>query len=134
MSIKLTEDKKIPRTFVVQGRVDARALATIAKYFANRGIAVKNRGHLLRQSLEVFAAILSSQDSKLAFNDTERALDFLKRLHIHSVGNTTKQIAQQIRVETIDFDSPDVHSEQDEIAEALQHMTEMDEDKCQDKE
>jgi hypothetical protein len=72
------------KTAVIEGRVDARDLATCADYFIKQGMAPTSKSDLMFKVLTTFAHASYQQGAK-QFNTTEEAIGFLFNSGLGSV-------------------------------------------------
>ena len=73
---------KRPRTIVVEGRVDARSLATIAVALTGQNIVIRSKSHLVSIVIEAYCDLLIQDGSGARVDTTSLALELLAKVGI----------------------------------------------------
>ena len=90
------------RSTVVEGRVDARSLATIANSLTSRGILIKSKSHLVSTIIESYADMLIESNQGYEVESTEAALEILTALGINfqaTIRRNLVKLSKQIGAE-----------------------------------
>ena len=90
------------RSIVVEGRVDARSLATIANSLTSRGILIRSRSHLVSTIIDAYSDLLVDAGLTSSVVSTENALEILSGLNINfktTVRKNLKVLSSQISSE-----------------------------------
>lgn len=69
----------MPKTAVIEGRLDMRDIATCASFFLLRGMPATSRSDLLYKTVATFAEAAKKQGAE-SFDTTEEALGYLTNL------------------------------------------------------
>ena len=73
---------KRPKTIVIEGRVDARSLATIAKALTDSGIVLRSKSFLVSSIIEAYCDILTLDGTITKVDSTALALELLSKVGI----------------------------------------------------
>ena len=71
---------KRPRTIVVEGRVDARSLATIATALTGQNVVIRSKSHLVSVIREAYCDLLVQDGSGVRVDTTTLALELLAKV------------------------------------------------------
>ncbi len=71
------------KTAIVEGRVDARSLASIASALTSHGVQVPSKSALVSMIIESYADMLISSGQADHITSTEHALEILENLNIN---------------------------------------------------
>ena len=71
---------KRPRTIVVEGRVDARSLATIATALTGQNVVIRSKSHLVSVIIEAYCDLLVQDGSGVRVDTTTLALELLAKV------------------------------------------------------
>ena len=96
--------EKLPKTAVMESRVDMRSLASITRYLIKKGYNPSTKSSLIRVGIESFAVILKSNDLDKGFDSTHEALQFMNNVgyvfgRLGDKGN--KELVIQLQAESI---------------------------------
>lgn len=78
-----------PKTIVIEGRVDARSLATIAKALTDSGVVLRSKSFLVSSIIEAYCDILTLDGSITKVASSTLALELLAKVGI--VFNSTRR-------------------------------------------
>lgn len=105
MANKLAELATRPPTIVINTRVDARHLATLANYWHAQGDTPRSMSELVRLCVEEFAKLLSSNDITTFIPDQASAIEVLTRLGLTVKKIPPRNFQAALEKEDINFDS-----------------------------
>ena len=102
---------KLPKTAVMEARVDMRSLASVTRYLISRGYNVSTKSSLIRTALEMFTIVLRNNRLEEGFISTADALNYMNSVgldfgKIGQKGNKSLAIEMQKETLVADFDVP----------------------------
>tara|TARA_R110000824_G_scaffold77767_3_gene196561 strand:+ start:440 stop:838 length:399 start_codon:yes stop_codon:yes gene_type:complete len=91
------EVEQHPNSVVIETRVDIRELASIHKYFTNRGLVITSRSDLLRTIVNVYNGTVCNDNPELNFETVHNAYTYLMSHGLPFGQRGTKGRAKVIR-------------------------------------
>lgn len=100
---------KRPHTALITSRYDAKALATIVKFYHSQGVHIQNKSTLPTQIIYDFEKILIMNNMVEPFTDTQVAKQYLETLGMDVVAKSvTLAYLKQLEVESIVSERPNI--------------------------
>ena len=98
----------MPKTAVYNVRLDIRAIATLHKYYTQKGIEFKSVSSLTRRVIETQANLLTSELGAQTFGSVEAAVSYLESCGLMgALKRGRSSIVQELQAETIIKDGLD---------------------------
>ena len=97
---------KQPSSVVVETRVSIQTLATLHKYFEERGLPIGNRSEIIRTALDIYSNLLTTKDPTFIFTGVHDAYNYLlsKGIHFGQRGSKShKSVIQALQAESLEM-------------------------------
>ena len=102
---KLTEVLSRPATIILTSRVDARYLATLARFWTDKGNQLRSTSELVRLSVEAFAELLVVNNSAEFIQTQADAQEILERMGLDIKATNPRNMAKALQSEDFSLDS-----------------------------